>query len=283
MPLNAAVQVQVSEPVSTVSVGSGALVVAANGQAIAGTVTVNSSTQIQFQPASLLAAGTAYTVTVAAGAFMDLAGNPVQAFSSSFTTGTGTQTTGPQVVSIVPQDGTSNVATNSPVVVTFSEAVNPLTVNNASVNVQANGNTVAGTYKVSGAVVTFTPQSALPGNATVQVLVDHYGYVYDLVVGNRGEFGQSTFTTANTVDTTQPTVVSVSPVNGATGIGFQGQVVLTFSKSMNPATLTACCNNGYYSNVVLLAKGQRLGFTPSVSYDNRTLTLSGFSLPVPVW
>ena len=42
------------------------------------------------------------------------------------------------------------MATNSPVVVTFSEAVNPLTVNNASVNVQASGNTVAGTYSVSG-------------------------------------------------------------------------------------------------------------------------------------
>ena len=61
----------------------------------------------------------------------------------------------------------------------------------------------------------------------------------------------------------------MTPMNGATGIGLNGQVVITFSKSMNPATLTACCSGNYYSNVALLAHGQRLPFNPSVSADNR--------------
>ena len=72
----------------------------------------------------------------------------------------------------------------------------------------------------------------------------------------------------------------MTPANGATGIGPNGQVVITFSKSMNPATLTSMTDRaGYYNNVALLANGSRLSFSPSVSADNRTVTLSNLGLP----
>src|SRR5262249_19771343 len=115
VPLNAAVQVQGRAPGSTGRGGSGAVGGAGNGQAVAGTVTA-SGTVLTFTPGSVLAASTAYTVTVPAGGFTDLAGNGAQSFSSSFTTSTSTQTTGPQVLSVQPLNGTTGVATNSNVV-----------------------------------------------------------------------------------------------------------------------------------------------------------------------
>jgi hypothetical protein len=163
------------------------------------------------------------------------------------------------------------VAVTAPVAVTFTEAVNPLTVTTNSVNVQANGNTVAGTYAVSGSTVTFTPLTALPGSAAISVCVGCYAPVQD-VAGNSGGAASSGFTTAATVDTTAPTVAMVTPSNKATGIGLSGQVAIVFSKSMNPATLTA-------SNLALLAGGQPQPFGVSVSADNRTVVLSNLNLP----
>ena len=55
--------------------------------------------------------------------------------------------------------------------------------------------------------------------------------------GNGAYNNAGTFTTANTVDQTPPTV-TISPANGATNVGLNTQVVLTFSKSINPSTIT---------------------------------------------
>ncbi len=273
-PVNAAVQVQVSAPVSVVSVGSNAVTLTAGSTPVAGTVSASGSL-ITFTPAAPLAVSTAYTV--AASGFTDLAGNPVTAFSSSFTTGSSAvaDTTQPTVISVVPANAATNVPVNSTVVVTFSKTVNPLTVGTGTVGI-ASGATLAGTYAVSGAVVTFTPLTPFPGNATVSVSVNG---VTDLA-GNANVGFSSSFSTAATADTTPPTIVSVTPANGATGIGPNGQVVITFSKSMNPGTLTACCSSGFYNNVALFANGSRLSFTPSVSSDNRTLVLSNLAVPV---
>ena len=273
VPVNARIQVQVSAPVSAVSVGSNSLVLTTGSGPLAGTVSAGGSV-VTFTPAAPLAVSTAYTVT--ASGFTDLAGNQVTPSTSTFTTGASAvaDTTAPTVISVVPANNATNVPVGSTVVVTFSKTVNPLTVGTGTVRVSAGAN-LAGTYTVNGAVVTFTPLTPFPGSATVSVSVSG---VTDLA-GNSNTGFSSTFATAATVDTTPPTIISVTPNNGATGIGPNGQVVITFSKSMNPGTLTACCSGGYYNNVALFANGSRLGFSPSVSADNRTLTLSNLGLP----
>ena len=189
---------------------------------------------------------------MAASGFTDLAGNLVTPFTSSFTTGSSAvgDTTAPTVSAVVPANAATNVPVGSSVVVTFSEAVNPLTVGTGTVRISVSGAILAGSYVVNGAVVTFTPLTPFPGNATVSVSVSG---VTDLA-GNSNTGFNSSFTTAATVDTTPPTIVSVTPNNGATGIGLNGQVVVTFSKSMNRATLTSCYGSGgFYNNVSLFA------------------------------
>ena len=276
VPVNAVIEVQTSAALSVVSVGSSALTLKAGSSAVAGTVTVSGSL-LRFTPSAPLTVSTAYTLT--ASGFTDLAGNAVQAFTSGFTTSSSSvPVSAPLTVSTVtPANAATNVAVASTVVVTYSAAVNPLTVSVSTLEVVANGAIVAGTYAVNGAVVTFTPLTPLPGSTVVTVYAGGYG-VTDLA-GNGGSTQTHTsFTTAAVADTTPPTIVSITPSNGATGVGPTGQIVITFSKSMNPATLTPT-TAGYYNNITLLQNVSRLTFNLSVSADNRTVTLSGFNLP----
>lgn len=272
VPVNPVVVVVVSAPVSPSSVGNSAITLSAGGTLVSGTVNLSGDqTTLTFVPTSLLAAGTRYTVTVSG--FTDQAGNKVVPFSSSFTTGTSgvANTSQPTVTAVSPANGAAGVSTNSAIVLTFNEAVDAVTVNANTVSITANqfAGQLAGSYTLdaTGKIVTFTPLSPLPGNSVINVAVNG---VLDLS-GNSNVSFQSSFTTGAGVDATAPTVVMVTPTNGATGIGLT-TVVLTFSKSLNPGTITN-------STVGLLANGSNLFPAISVSADNRVVTLNVNTLP----
>jgi hypothetical protein len=128
---------------------------------------------------------------------------------------------------------------------------------------------VAGSYSVNGAAVTFTPLSPYPANTVMGM------YVYGLTdeAGNPAYCCGWTFTTVNTVDNTPPTV-TITPANGTTNAGLNTQVVMTFSKSINPATITA-------GSVNLLNGDVPLNPATSISRDNRTVVVNynGGTLP----
>jgi large repetitive protein len=214
---------------------------------------------------------TNYVVNVSG--FTDQAGNVVTAFTSNFTTGASSvgDVTRPTVVSISPASGASGVAVTSSVVVTFSEAVDATTVNGSTVQVSASGTTtLAGSYGVSGSVVTFTPLTALPGNTQITVQVNFNGVTDQAGNGTNG--GSSSFTTAGTVDTVAPVVVMVTPGNGTSGVGLNATVAMTFSKSLNGNSINT-------SNFGLLANGARLGVSVSSSSDNRVVFMNAGTLP----
>jgi large repetitive protein len=273
VPVNAQVVVVVSAPVSLTSVGSSAIIVSTSGTPVAGTISQSSDqTTLTFAPSSLLAVSTTYTVRV--GGFTDQAGNGVTAFTSTFMTGTSgvANTTQPTVTAVSPVSGTTGVATNSPVVLSFNEVLDAATVNVNTVPVTVSGfsGALAGNYVVSGTTVMFTPVSPLPGNSMIDVAVS--SGVLDLS-GNPAISFSSSFTTGAATDTTAPTVLMVTPTNGATGVGLNAPVVLTFSKSLNQSTLNT-------NNLALLANGSRQEIgSISISADNRTVTLNAGTLP----
>jgi hypothetical protein len=278
VPLNPQISLLQSVPISVLSMGANAVTLKSGSTTVPGSTTVSSdSLTLSFTPTANLAPGTPYTVS--ASGYTDLAGNTVTPFSGTFTTGTTASAKGvTQVTGITPANSATGVAVTSQIAVTFNNPVNQLTVNTTSISVTANqtgknAETVAGTYAfdASGTTVTFTPLSPLPGSATVTVSASYYGTVLDLA-GNPSGYGFSTFTTAATADTTAPTVVSITPSNGATGIGLTGQITIVFSKSMNPATL----NN---NTIAVLVGDQQQSFSPRMSSDNRTLVLSNLTLP----
>jgi YD repeat-containing protein len=274
VPANVRVDLAMSAPLSAASVGAGAVVVSSGGVPVPGAVSLSSSgTTLTFIPANLLATSTTYTVTVSG--FTDQAGNSVMPFTSTFMTGTSgiANTTTPTVVSVSPVFGANSVSVSSPIVLTFNEALDATTVTESTVPISVNGlgGVLAGSYSLdgTGTVVTFTPLSPLPGNATVTVEVN--SVLLDLS-GNAANFFYSTFTTGTGTDTTAPVVTMVTPQNGATGVGTNAVVVLTFSKSLNSSTINA-------NSIALLANGSAFATSISFSADNLVVALQGYGLP----
>gem|GEM_PF-1427618 len=270
IPLNAHIAVQFSEAMSAVSMESNPVVVtAAGGGVVAGTVSISGDhTVMVFTPGSPLSANASYTVSVSGVA--DVSGNVAPAFSSSFSTGTAGVTTRPSVVSVSPANGATGVPTITQVQLQFNAPIDASTVNSATVQLLINNSIlVSGSYTVNGAVVTFTPNQALPGGTFMVV----NAFNLTDVAGNVVNFFQSTFTTAATgPDTTAPVVVAVTPRDGATGIGLNASVVLTFSKPLSGSTVNT-------NTFALFANGTRLPLGTSLSSDGQTVVLSGSTLP----
>jgi hypothetical protein len=110
-----------------------------------------------FTPASALTAGVLYTATITTGA-KDLAGNPIAlAFTWTFTTGAGPDSTAPTVTSTNPANAASSVSTNAAVNATFSEAMDPATLTPGTFTLTGPGSSsIAGkvTYDATSQIAT---------------------------------------------------------------------------------------------------------------------------------
>ena len=282
VPVNALVVLQLSEPVSALSVGPSTVTLVAGGSPVAGATSLSADrTTLTFTPSGPLAVSTLYDVTVVGLA--DSTGNvqPVP-FATSFTTGASAvaDTGAPSVVSVSPLNNATGVPVGTSLVLTFSEVIDPTSVDASTIEVTIDGfsGQVAGSYAVDGTAVTFTPLTPLPGGECVRLRV-HNLSVRDLA-GNASGVFTMTFVTEAVLDTTPPAVVAVTPTDGATDIGRQAKVVLTFSESLSSTTVTP-------STLALFANGAPLGASLTRTADNRTVTLSAFAMPpastIPWW
>ena len=76
-------------------------------------------------------------------------------------------TTVPTVSSVAPLNNSGNVAINTSTIATFSEAMDPASIDNATFRVRRPDNTaVAGTVTPSGVNAVFTPSANLADNTT---------------------------------------------------------------------------------------------------------------------
>jgi hypothetical protein len=214
------------------------------------------------------------TYTVNVSGFTDADGNAVVPATSQFTTGTTTGSGGLTLTSTNIPNGSTNVSNTQAIQLTFSQILNPETVNTGTLLVMNSWNSnlgIAGTYSVDGAKVTFTPSSPYPAGATIWVgscngPTDVLGDVFS---GCYQQLLSFTVTTA-TPDTTPLQVISVNPASGATGVRPDVPVSVTFNKSITPYSVY------YNSNNALLFSGQGLQDRGSItmSADNRTMTFN---------
>ena len=267
--VNARVVVRVSEPVGTFSLGNNAVRLFAGGNPVAGVMSLSTDRiSFTFVPTNPLSVSTAYIVQVSD--FTDLAGNAIVPVSSSFTTGAASvaDISRPSVISVSPANGTTGADVNTFIVVTFDEVIDSGSVNSDTIRIviDGSGGIVGGRYAVNGSVVTFTPFTPLPGNVQVRLYVVYSDFVLDLA-GNRSNSFSSAFVTEHVFDTTPPQIVIVTPENGATDIGPNTTVVLTFSESLDDRTV----NNNTFG---LFANGSRISASVTRSADNRTVFLS---------
>ena len=224
-----------------------------------------------FTPAANLVTNTVFTATITTAA-QDMAGKSL-ASNYVWSFRTLPAPTLPTVISTVPTNGATSVPTNQALTATFSEAMNPATINSATFLLTATGGaSVTGvvTYVAAGSVATFTPNTNLAPSTE---------YTGTITTGAQDLEGNAlaqnyawTFTTAAASVFVPPTVISTIPANLATGVPLNQIVSATFSTAMNPATInsTTFTLTGPGATAVLglvayAAVGDTLTFTPTAN------------------
>jgi Ice-binding-like/Bacterial Ig-like domain len=170
--------------------------------------------------------------------------------------------TPPGVVSVTPVSGAATVCPNAVITATFSKAMNPATINATTFTV-APGVVGTITHDTTNTIFTFTPSNplALSTNYTATITtgaMDMYG---NAMASN---FVWTFATSANPC--APPTVISVFPVSGTTGICPNTVVTATFNRAMNPSTINA-------TTFTLVGPGNTL-VTGVVTYSGSTATFT---------
>jgi len=273
VPSSAAVSVTFSEAMDAATINASTVVLrlTSSGSVVSGTVSYNAATMTAtFTPSVGLTFSTGYTVVVTTDA-KDVAGNPLtSAFTSAFATTGAPDTTAPTVLSVEPGDGAVDVAITAAVSVSFSEAMNPATINGTTVTLKNLGTSAAVpatvAYDVGTKTATLTPSSSLSFGSAYGLTVN--GSASDLagndLAGNdlAGTFASS-FTTTSAPDVTPPNVLLTVPADGATNVSVLTPITVTFSEAMNPATINT-------STIVLKVAGPGTVISGSVGYDGVT-------------
>jgi len=234
--LNSKATVTFSEAMNVSTMNTTNFTLKQGSTAVAGTVAYTGTT-VTFTPTASLLANTVYSGTITTGA-KDAAGNALASnYSWSFTTSAAADVTPPTVLSVIPANNATTVATSIHPSLTFSEAMNVSTINTTNFTLKQGSTAVAGTVAYSGTTVTFTPTASLLANTV---------YTGTITTGAKDAAGNAlasiyswSFTTAAAADVTAPTVLTTVPANGATSIAVNSNVTATFSEAMNSATINA--------------------------------------------
>jgi hypothetical protein len=279
VPLNQTLSATFSEAMNCATLASPAttfVLTGPAGTAVAGTVSCAGSTAV-FTPAALLAANTIYTATITTAAKDPFGSSLTANFVSSFKTSTGA--TPPAVIATVPVNSATNVPLNQVISATFSAAINAGTINGGTFTLTGPGGVaVAGvvTYNPAGSTATFTPTASLSVSTLYTAMITTG--VTDLSGTHLANNFVWTFTTGLAADPTKPRVIATIPINGATGVPINESLSATFSKAMNPATisgttftLTAPGGIAVSGLVAYAAIANTATFTPTANLAPNTL------------
>lgn len=181
---------------------------------------------------------------------------------------TGTIGICPTVLSTDPASGAINVLTTKKLVATFSEPMDPATINTGTFLLKQGANFVLGTVTYSGVTATFTPASPLSANTV---------YTATITTGSKDPAKNAliadyvwSFNTGST-----PIVVSTDPVNGAVDVSLRKIIRATFSTTMDPLTINSATfivkNGSVVIPGTLTYSGLIASFTPTIPLDPTTV------------
>ena len=178
----------------------------------------------------------------------------------------------PTISSTSPVNNATDVAVNTAITATFSEAMDSSTITTSTFLVNDGTSNIAGTVTYSGTTATFIPTTTLDYETT------HTGTITIGVKDLAGNALQSdytwSFTPGSEPDTTPPTVSSTAPANNATFVAVNTTISATFSEAMDASSITTATflvNNGS-SNIAgtLTYSGTTATFTPTTDLDYDT-------------
>ena len=212
--INSLITASFSEPMDPLTITTASFTLACpSGTPITGTVgyAVNGNVAT-LTPSAALPASTICTATIAP-TVEDVAHNPMAAaYSWQFTTGLVPDTTPPVVTSTNPANLAVGVCINKTLNVTFSEALNPLTITTSTFTLNlTTGASVPGTvtYDEQTSIATFDPLADLIGTPATSYTVTvkgGAGGVEDIAGNTLATDSVTTFTTNASTCTTAPTL-----------------------------------------------------------------------------
>ena len=222
------------------------------GTPVAAAVTYDAATRVAtLAPTVVLPPSTLCVATVTTAAQDTTAIALTSNFVWSFMTAALADTSRPTVIFTVPAAGAVNVATNSMVTATFSEAMAPATISGTSFTVTNTtlGTPVAGTvsYSASARTATFTPSTpatlALNSAFTATITTAATDLGGNALAGNTAVLPNAgnhvwSFATGATGDAIAPTVTATSPADGSAGVCLTRAVSATFSEPMDASTIS---------------------------------------------
>ena len=291
VPVNDAITAYFSEGMDPSTINTTTFTLMQGTTPITGTVTFDGFETAVFTPAGALSPNTQYTATITTGVAC-LGGNALpKNFVWSFTTGA-PQTTVPTVVSTFPANGDSNVPINDSITVAFSEAVNAMTINAATVSLWEGTTNVPATVTFDGvnnAVLTPIDDLLINTAYTVQVTTA----VTDLAGIPLAAAVTWSFTTG-AADTVAPTITSMTPASGATLVAANTTITAVFSEKIDPTSIVFSLMQGSTlvpSSIFYDSSSKMVTITPGVALASNTAytvsisanDLAGFGPAAVTW
>ena len=198
----------------------------------------------------------------------------------------------PTVVSTFPADGDANIPINDSITVAFSEAVNAMTINAATVSLWEGAAYVPATVAFDGVNnVVLTPIDDLSINTTYTVQVTTA--VTDLAGIPLAAPVAWSFRTG-AADTVAPTITLMSPANGATLVAVNGTITAVFSEMIDPSSIVFSLMQGSalipssilydsLSKMVTITPGNTLASNTMYTVSISATDLAGFGPAAATW
>jgi hypothetical protein len=241
VPINQALSATFSVAMNPATIDATTLTLSGpGGVAVTGVVTyVPAGSVATFTPSANLTPSTLYTATITSGA-ADLTGATLAAnYVWTFTTSVTAALTPPTVTATIPLNGAIGVLGNQIVDATFSEPMDPTTINSTTFTLTGPGATaIPGlvAYAAVGNTLTFTPAAILAPSTLFTATISTGAQ--DLAGTGLTANYVWTFTTGTTLSTIAPEIVSTVPASAAINVPQNMAVNATFTEAINPLTIT---------------------------------------------
>jgi uncharacterized repeat protein (TIGR01451 family) len=234
VPANNNITITFSEPVNVTA--SAFTIECPSGTPVSFTNTTGTgpATSFTLDPASDLPLTTLCTVTVVAAQVTDAdTRDPPDTMAANYTFSFTTTDAAPTVVGTIPVSGTTHVALDSTIVITFSEQVN-LTASAFTLDCPT-GTPIAGTMSAGPAsIFAITPASDLPEGVLCRFTVVA-SQVTDVDAIDPPDTMAANYVFYFTTEG-PPKVISTIPINNATGVAVNLNITVTFDEPVNVAS-----------------------------------------------
>lgn len=268
--LNTVISVRFSEPVMKSSITAATVSVKnEKGLLVKGyTQYEDDQNLLTFIPESRFEYLTKYVVTVADG-IRDYAGNRLKSSKIwAFSTVQAPDVTPPRVLSCLPVKGERDIDVKTAIQIIFSEKLAEGTVSGKTFQLyDSNGAEVSAavTYDQIMKRVTITPRRDLEYGMVFKIVVSKQ--VSDLAGNYMRETYVSDFATVAAPDRTRPELCSTVPEAGAINVPLNTPIGATFTKHLDPLTVTA-------KNVFLRDENERADVAAEIVYNDKKKHIS---------